>query len=439
MRSIKGLILIAFAFLTSTLMHGENYSVHLGQLPSVIRVIAEQNPEKIAFSGEAYSSDLTALKRLPLSVETLDLSQLDIQDSPESGTIHAGGAIPPYALASTGVKAVILPATLKSIGESAFANTLIEHIDIPSGTESIGSCAFYNCNNLKSVNMGNSKITEIPKECFYGCVNLKEASFPATVSRVGDRAFMRTAIKSLNLPNVNSIGKFAFAEMPYLSELTLKKNVTIDDGSFFHSPKLQAMSYLFSTSSSLGFAMSGELMDGNTIDDERVNDGVFAGSDIKYIRIGSNVKEIGPNSFKDTNKLQVVDVTSKKAEIPVLKDGAFEGVDVSKVKLLVTKDNIQGWKEAEGWKDFIIELSAGVEAVSSDSDSIEIGCKNGMVTVTSDKDIAFVGVYSLQGLVLYEQKNAGSYIEAGPFHYPEVVVKVVAGNSVKAAVCLLND
>ncbi|MCQ2770316.1 MAG: leucine-rich repeat protein [Clostridia bacterium] len=132
---------------------------------------------------------------------TLDLSDLNIKHIGNSCFIDAYSA---EIATSNGyrftfyLKNVILPEGLISIGDKAFYGCLnLESAKLPSTLTSIGNQAFFvysggeysylninfdNCTNLKAIG----------SYAFYGCYNTEKVELPASVTYVGDSAFIET-------------------------------------------------------------------------------------------------------------------------------------------------------------------------------------------------------------------------------------------------------
>ena len=413
---------------------GASYTLAPGSLASVLREIIDAGPEKVVIEGEAFSSELQALKRLPATVTNLDLSRLTIKGDDAFGN----GVLPPFALFATHIKTISLPASLTEIGEGAFAETPLESVTLPSSLRNIGPRAFYKCKALKSADMNVCDVWVVAEECFYGCAMLEELKLPTQLTEVRDRALMRTSLHSLSIPNVWKIENFALAEIPFLSEISLRKGVEVGEGAFFNTPNLPAVDEFALSYPVLGFAMTGDFFDGNLINADVIPEGAFAGCRISSIRLGLNVEKIEPFAFRNIEGLKSVDVTAKGAEIPLLSEEAFSGVDVSEVRLLVAPGYEDGWREAPGWKDFMIEALAGVEDIMPDAEAVVISGGAGMVEIRASMPIDYVGVYSPGGIRLFERRDCGETVSVGPLGDKEVVVRAVAGDIVKVAVLLIN-
>ena len=83
------------------------------------------------------------------------------------------------------LKKIKLPAALKNISGKAFDGCiLIEEIELPAAVEQIGFSAFSGCKSLKKINLSDTKISKIEKECFLSCSSLEESSrFPDSYIR----------------------------------------------------------------------------------------------------------------------------------------------------------------------------------------------------------------------------------------------------------------
>ena len=145
-----------------------------------------------------------------------------------------------YTFVNTGVEKVTLGSALETIAEGAFygCNRLAE-ITLPDTVKTIESMAFEGCRNLSTVN-GIENVVTFGMQAFYesGIENLTLTS----AKYIGDFAFggQRSAMKytAIEMPNVETIGKFAFFNGSE-TEVILPASLTkIDFGAFAHSTKL---------------------------------------------------------------------------------------------------------------------------------------------------------------------------------------------------------
>lgn len=156
---------------------------------------------------------------------------LQFVDIPQSVT-----CINESAFAKSGLKKINLKGGLSVLKPCAFFETPIQSIIMPNSVKSIGNRCFYNCKYLKNITLSDS-INTIPSECFYGCeelenftfpinleiikdlsfwgcANLSQMSFPATLTTIEDNAFNKcVGLKSITFgPWLENIGLNAFQE-----------------------------------------------------------------------------------------------------------------------------------------------------------------------------------------------------------------------------------
>lgn len=87
------------------------------------------------------------------------------------------------------VKEVIIPETIKYMGEYAFMFfPSVEKLVLPDGLEFFMEGTFYYMKSLKSITIPE-KITYIPDRAFERCGNLKKVVLKGNVTKIGERAF----------------------------------------------------------------------------------------------------------------------------------------------------------------------------------------------------------------------------------------------------------
>ncbi len=109
---------------------------------------------------------------------------------------------------------IILPDTVKSIGEEAFRlNKSIEYVKA-SGLETVGESAFSGCSSLITVDAPNLKT--ISDYAFNRCTSLTDFN-QSGVTDIGDYAFANVeGITQLNLDKLENLGSWAFSGNTYL-------------------------------------------------------------------------------------------------------------------------------------------------------------------------------------------------------------------------------
>ena len=87
------------------------------------------------------------------------------------------------------VGSVIVPASVASIGDSAFNSCIsLANITIPSSVTSIGKEAFCGCSNLTGVKLPNN-LANIGSSAFLNCASMTSVVIPASISSIGEYAF----------------------------------------------------------------------------------------------------------------------------------------------------------------------------------------------------------------------------------------------------------
>lgn len=83
-----------------------------------------------------------------------------------------------------GITSIVLPATLKTIGENAFTgNKNLDKVEIPASVTSIGISAFMGCNSLSSVKLPEG-ITSLNSSIFAYCPSLASIAVPNSVESI---------------------------------------------------------------------------------------------------------------------------------------------------------------------------------------------------------------------------------------------------------------
>ena len=104
-----------------------------------------------------------------------------------------------------GITSVIIPNTVKIIGEGAFRQNKLTSVTIPTSVTSIGDRAF-RFNNLTSVIISNS-VTSIGEGAFFGN-HLTNVTIPNSVTSIGNSAFRKDGSSNPNLTKIiNKTGR----------------------------------------------------------------------------------------------------------------------------------------------------------------------------------------------------------------------------------------
>lgn len=436
----RSLLLGLIFALGALLCRSEVFRVSPGELPSVVESLTKSAPAEVAFVGESTSLDLVAVRNLPETVESLDMSGLAVKGCVLKDAAYFGherfpdGELPPYFLISTHIKRVSLPYNTTEIGTGAFAGSDVESVVLPAGLQGIGDYAFYECGALKDLNIQETGVRLIGKQSFFNCRSLVDVLLPATLRSVGDECFMKSGVKSLSLPSLIECGDYAFAEMPELRDVEMRLGPVLGEGAFYGNKLMDSFIGTAANSPDILFADSGIRHHEGYARGEVLGDGAFAGLKMDSVVFYPDVRELGNHVFRNMKNLRKIDVTALGDRIPRLSEESFSGIEPSEIMLYVLTGTEDNWLVADGWKEFrISERASDVDEVAGEA-GIRILADSGIVSVKSEDVLTEVGIYSVDGKLLHSASPGSVEYQAGPFGQEEIVIiKVATGARMRVA------
>ncbi|WP_204868464.1 leucine-rich repeat protein [Prevotella melaninogenica] len=82
-------------------------------------------------------------------------------------------------------------------------------------------------------------------------------------------------------------------------------------------------------------------------------------TNLQKVNIGNSVKTIGISAFK--NCTSITQISSEAVVPPTCDSDVFDGINKSKCKLIVPKNSLDAYKQADQWKEFFfIEGTTGI-------------------------------------------------------------------------------
>ena len=214
------------------------------------------------------------------------------------------------------IDSVILPNTIKNIGNHAFQGSTLKTAILPeSGVEYIGEGVFNGCiymnnvvlpqdltyiNNLMFLNCQSltsesfvipQSVTKIGADAFSGCDLLTEINLPSNITDIGMNAFYGCSkLTSINIPDsITTIEEGVFYGCSSIEELIIPNSVTVIENNAFNNCNSLRTITLSNTLKSLG-------------------DNVFNYCSLNNITIPSTVESIGKSIFEGCGSLKSISV-----------------------------------------------------------------------------------------------------------------------------------
>lgn len=315
-----------------------------------------------------------------------------------------------YAFLYSDIRSIILPSTIKTIGEYAFAEcNRLHDLDIPDNVETIEKSALnglrlrkltigkgvkkaggYACSidsiiikDLKSfleIDYGNTYnffykssaklydedynpinrisipdgVTRIGKSLQHSS-SILSVTIPESVEEIDEKAFLECSkLKTVNLPTgLVTIGERAFEDCRSLHHIDLPNKLTEIKSDAFYRCRLDS------------------IIIPNSV--EYIGACAFAGCNLSSIIIPKNVKKIVSRAFSCDSLLSVTSEITDPEDI--LAGNAFNNNTLMNATLYIPRGTIPKYRSSEGWKDFVFieEVQTnGMEKVESNKNKMEV-------------------------------------------------------------------
>ncbi len=239
-----------------------------------------------------------------------------------------------------GLTSIAIPASVESIGASAFDATGLTSITIPASVESIGERAFYNCASLSTVDFAdNSNLTSIGASAFNSCRSLTSITIPASVESIGFYAFYQcgnlSTVNFADNSSLTSIGASAFNTCTTLPSITLPaRGETIGSYAFFQRASLSTVNFADNSSlTSIGESAFNKCTNLTSItipaSVESIGERAFnACGSLSTVNFAdnSNLTSIGAKAFYSCRSLTSITIP---ASVESIGERAFGGCDLT--------------------------------------------------------------------------------------------------------------
>lgn len=413
-------IVLAAAVSSGSMAVAQEFKVTPGSLGVTVSVPADAST--IVLDSRVNGADLHYIATHCRGLRMLDLSKVSVVSYSSNRrltanvTAHVADELPPFqlsglkagqvrlpegitaigagALMGAEITSVVIPASVKSIGDGAFAACRnLTEVTVPATVGSVGSDAFNGCTSLARVTY---MADDVPSGCFAGCVSLREVSLPQSGGSIGARAFSGcVALEDMEMPDalrtigeeafaasgivradmsgcrsLASVGDRAFAKCLSLESVEFPSGATVSmgEGLFFDDSSLMSVRFPDVMSHIPDMTLKGAT--GLSDIYSSLPEGVETIGRLAYHGMGSvaeaslpsTLSYIGDRAFEGWTSLQMLDATQLR-EVPALGENVWAGVDQASVLLSVTPEMEDSYLAADQWKEFSIRRSGttGIE------------------------------------------------------------------------------
>ena len=198
-----------------------------------------------------------------------------------------------YAFAGSGLKTVVIPKNIESIGDGCFKNcAALETVVFSGDLLLIGDGAFSGCDRIREIYIADS-VRDIGKASFAGCTSLETVYLSRNVVYVPERCF----------ENCTALSSFAWeADSKLIGKLAFHGCTALTSFNFIGIEKLYPNSF---AGSGVGVVTLGEARDEAAAALEIVEAQSFMGCEaLQTVALGGNVSTVQTQAFANCENLE---------------------------------------------------------------------------------------------------------------------------------------
>ena len=296
-----------------------------------------------SIGNASFSTNSLKSLKLPDSLTSLDLSfSGNALEELDTGGGSINIEVGTFSSSQDSLKKLILGNDNSNVeqvmGQNAFNNfSVLTDVTINGNVRTISRNAFNNDTLLSNV-MLSPNIEKIDEYAFYRCSSLKNIILPNNLKTIGSYSFNGSKLVSVTIPDsVTYIGEVAFLNVPFTSLDLGNGVITISNGAFKGSSKLDTITIPDSTES-----IGTEILGGRTINVLNIGDGIQSIEAPMFINVTVTTINIGKNSSKsqtiegsalNSSQLKGVENINIYSSVKTIGAYAFSEMSVKKVTL----------------------------------------------------------------------------------------------------------
>lgn len=248
-----------------------------------------------------------------------------------------------------------LPSTLKRIEADAFAwSSKFGELHLPEGLEYIGGGAF-NGGKFQGTLVLPQSLKDLGTGAFADCGFSGDLVIPQGVT-LGERVFVGNNFSHVEIPEgYETLPSQFFDGVPLLGELQLPASMEVLDYACLRGTKISSVVLpdKLKRIEAEAFAYCQRLQGTITLPQgvDIIPEGTFMQCDmLSGVHLSENLVFIGKNAFKNCYNLN--SIVCDALTPPVVEEGAFDGVPKDNFSVEVPAEAVSAYKMADGWKEF---------------------------------------------------------------------------------------
>ena len=273
-----------------------------------------------------YPSLADSVYRIPDGIEIINTSAFSFSTTFKEIIIpNSVKIIGNNAFDGCSIKRVTIPPSVTTLQHKAFGQSRLVNVTVPATVQYMGDFMFDSCLFLESAVFENS-LDSIPEGTFHCNTKLESVSFPNTVHKIGNDAFSNNyELKHFDFSRIDSLGERSFYQCKSLDTVILGDDITfIPDFCFYGCTGIKSIAlpdglmtigdWAFSENKSLENLVIPEVT-------RSIGKSAFSFcTNLKQVRFGRNLKRIGEHSFAQQSLIESIDIPSS---VEVIGDFAF--------------------------------------------------------------------------------------------------------------------